>query len=82
MDENELFAEIERLNKEEKINITKLGDEDFIKQKNLELYNTFKYYYPENYDWNVFVRQVLDEAPKLREYMYQRLEDWVLEHQS
>ena len=81
MNENELFAEIERLNKEEKINIKQLGDEDFIKQKNSELYNTFKSYYTEKYDWNGFVREVLYEAPKLREYMYQRLLDLVLEHQ-
>ena len=81
MDENELFAEIERLNKEEKINIRQLGDEDFIKQKNSELYNTFKSYYTEKFDWSGFVREVLYEAPKLREYMYQRLLDLVLEHQ-
>ena len=80
MNEIELKDSIEKLYKEEKIKFELLMDKYYIKERNPELYDTFKKYYPDNYKWSEFVRLVLYEEPEIIEYMYSRLLDLVLEH--
>lgn len=81
MNDNELFEEIKRLNKVEKIKQSVLADENFIEQPQYEelkrAYRSSKYH--KKWEWHQIVRIVL-EPPELRQYMYDRLLALLLKH--
>ncbi|MDA1347161.1 MAG: hypothetical protein O3C48_08105 [Crenarchaeota archaeon] len=81
MNDNELFDEIKRLNKVEKIKQSVLADENFIEQPQYEelkrAYRSSKYH--KKWEWHQIVRIVL-EPPELKQYMYDRLLALLLKH--